>query len=136
MNREEYIAELEAKNGYSNCPKLQVLYQERRVIKGLEGKCDFLGKNVDLKSRRKEDAEFIIVYQKAAIELHEAFDRYRESLDEQIISANLVLRLHNASNFRLRNISVKDFLKSKKARNLIITAHCDNCDQQFEVVCR
>ena len=136
MNREEYFIDLEARNGYCECPKLQALYLERKHVEGLEGRCDFLERNVDLDAPRAEDKGFIRVYKKATIELYEAVSKYRESLKIKMIFGNIVIRLHDVVNLKpLKNISVEKFLRLQDSEEPIITAHCNSCDQQVEVLC-
>ncbi len=135
MNREEYAAQLESKNGYCECPELQSLYGERKGVEGLVGRYNLLKRNIDFDGQSEEDRTFIRIYEGTERALHSATDKYRESACRQIKSGNLVLRLHDAENFRpLRDISARDFLKLQNTKRPIITTHCNSCNQQVDVI--
>jgi len=134
MSQEEYTRNLEAQNGYCQCPDLAELYDKRKIAEGIEAKCEFFRRNVDLGNPQPEDREILEKYQSAATNLEKAAGNYYVLLTNMIDERKLKLVLHHHKKLRaLKSVDVDKALRLLRSFDAIITIHCLSCNQQIDL---
>lgn len=136
MDKEQYLEQLEKQNGYCDCPELKELFTKRKYAEGLEAKCNFFERNVDLNNPLPEDKDFLEDYKNTAINSIHAMDDYHHLLDEYLQKNKVKLLFHSLENpNKSKTISLKRTNELVNAKeNPIITYNCSNCEQQIDIL--
>ena len=123
LNIEQYIVDLENKNGYCNCPNLSRLFSLKKEAISLEEICDCLKE--DFPSEK---------YQGVSEQFRKKVNKYYQELTSLVIGKKLRLILHTGERYyHERELNLTELEKLRK-KNPIITVHCSNCNQQIDLV--
>lgn len=136
MNREQYLEQLEQKNGYCRCPKLADLFEKRRAAISLEARCSSLKDNADLDNPQSSDINFLQHYKTEVEALKRAVEEYHSAMYSHTNLREIYLAIHDSDNKKV--VAGLPIHEAKRVlmnvSNPIITAHCLNCNQQIDIV--
>jgi len=132
MNRQEYLKQIEARNGTCRCPDMQELYSLRTMAEEAKKRCESTERESELASLSEADLEFLAVQKSQLTTLRETAQRYHTLLDTLARAGKI--RFFNYRSGARKEVPYPIAKKISRLKTEIVTANCLNCNQQIDLI--
>jgi hypothetical protein len=130
----QYLRDLIRQSRECECPNLVPLFKRKQTASERERVCSYLSSQVDLESLTPQDKNFLESLMQARRDFQASVHRYNREIRDLSSQGKITFFVHDGKNRVRQEVNYSDAYINSQREDLIVTAHCSRCDNQFDVL--